>query len=126
MNFNQEKFEIMIRVFGISNCDKCREAKKWLAKKEIDFEFIDFRKQALTVEDIKRWIENVGEHKLINRRGTTWRALPDELKENFETLDLVRIILEKPTLMKRPIFETQERLIVGFSSGVINELTRFR
>mgnify|MGYP001304373807 FL=1 len=116
----------MIRVFGISNCDKCREAKKWLAKKEIDFEFIDFRKQALTVEDIKRWIENVGEYKLINRRGTTWRALPDELKENFETLDLVRIILEKPTLMKRPIFETQERLIVGFSSGVINELTRFR
>ena len=46
-----------MRVFGISNCDKCSEAKKWLAKKEIDFEFIDFRKQALTAEDIKRWIK---------------------------------------------------------------------
>ena len=47
------------------------EKQKWLAKKEIDFEFIDFRKQALTAEDIKRWIKNVGE-KLINKRGTTW------------------------------------------------------
>ena len=124
MNFNHEKFGIMMRVFGISNCDKCREAKKWLAKKEIDFEFIDFRKQALTAEDIKRWIKNVGEEKLINKRGTTWRALPDEVKQNFEKLDVFNIILEKPTLMKRPIFETQERLILGFSSEVMNELSR--
>ena len=124
MNFNNEKFGIMMRVFGISNCDKCREAKKWLAKKEIDFEFIDFRKQTLTAKDIKRWIKNVGEEKLINKRGTTWRALPDELKQNFEKLDVVNIILEKPTLMKRPIFETQERLILGFSSEVIKELSR--
>ena len=57
MNFNHKKFGIMMRVFGISNCDKCREAKKWLAKKEMDFEFIDFRKQTLTAEDIKRWIK---------------------------------------------------------------------
>lgn len=124
MNFNHEKFGIMMRVFGISNCDKCREAKKWLAKKEMDFEFIDFRKQTLTAEDIKRWIKNVGEEKLINKRGKTWRALPDELKQNFENLDVVNIILERPTLMKRPIFETQERLILGFSSEVINELSR--
>ena len=124
MNFNQEKFGIMMRVFGISNCDKCREAKKWLAKKEIDFQFIDFRKKALTTEDIKRWIKNVGEEKLINKRGTAWRALPDELKQNFEKLDVVNIILEKPTLMKRPIFETQERLILGFPSEVITELSR--
>ena len=123
MNFNNEKFGIMMRVFGISNCDKCREAKKWLAKKEIDFEFIDFRKQPLTAEDIKRWIKNVGEEKLINKRGTTWRALPDELKQNFENSDVVNIILERPTLMKRPIFEMQERLILGFSSEVIYELS---
>ena len=76
-----------MRVFGISNCDKCREAKKWLAKKEIDFEFIDFRKQTLTAEDIKKWIKNVGEEKLINKRGTTWRALPAPSKiENLLTL----------------------------------------
>ena len=124
MNFNYEKFGIMMRVFGISNCDKCREAKKWLMKNEIDFEFIDFRKQALTAEDIKRWIKSVGEEKLINKRGTTWRALPEKLKQNFEKFDVVNIMLEKPTVMKRPIFETQERIIVGFSSAVMNQLSR--
>lgn len=124
MNFNHEKFGIMMRVFGISNCDKCREAKKWLAKKEIDFEFIDFRKQAITADDIKRWIKNVGEEKLINKRGKTWQALPDELKQNFEKLDVVNIMLEKPTLMTRPIFETQERIIVGLSSDAMNQLSR--
>ena len=124
MNFNYEKFGIMMRVFGISNCDKCREAKKWLTKNEIDFEFIDFRKQALTAEDIKRWIKSVGEEKLINKRGTTWRALPEKLKQNFEKFDVVNIMLEKPTVMKRPIFETQERIIVGFSSDVMNQLSR--
>ena len=114
----------MMRVFGISNCDKCREAKKWLMKNEIDFEFIDFRKQALTAEDIKRWIKSVGEEKLINKRGTTWRALPEKLKQNFEKFDVVNIMLEKPTVMKRPIFETQERIIAGFSSDVMNQLSR--
>ena len=122
MNSNQEKFVKMIRVFGISNCDKCREAKKWLAKKEIDFEFIDFRKQALAIADIQRWIESIGQNDLLNRRGTTWRALPDEVKENFEKLDVVNIILEKPTLIKRPVFETREGLLLGFSSGVMKEL----
>jgi len=124
MNFNFEKFGIMMRVFGISNCDKCRGAKKWLTKNEIDFEFIDFRKQAITADDIKRWIKNVGEEKLINKRGKTWRALPDELKQNFEKLDVVNIMLEKPTLMTRPIFETQEKIILGFSSDVMNQLSR--
>ena len=112
----------MIRVFGISNCDKCREAKKWLEKQEIDFEFIDFRKQALAIADIQRWIESIGQNDLLNRRGATWRALPDEVKENFEKLDVVNIILEKPTLIKRPVFETREGLLLGFSSGVIEEL----
>ena len=124
MNFNYEKFGIMMRVFGISNCDKCRGAKKWLTKNEIDFEFIDFRKQAITADDIKRWIKNVGEEKLINKRGKTWRALPDELKQNFEKLDVVNIMLEKPTLMTRPIFETQGKIILGFSSDVMNQLSR--
>ena len=124
MNFNFEKFGIMMRVFGISNCDKCRGAKKWLTKNEIDFEFIDFRKQAITADDIKRWIKNVGEEKLINKRGKTWRALPDELKQNFEKLDVVNIMLEKPTLMTRPIFETQGKIILGFSSDVMNQLSR--
>ena len=122
MNSNQEKFTKMIRVFGISNCDKCREAKKWLEKQEIDFEFIDFRKQALEIADIQRWIESIGQNDLLNRRGTTWRALPDEVKENFEKLDVVNIILEKPTLIKRPVFETREGLLLGFSSGVMKEL----
>ena len=122
MNSNQEKFAKMIRVFGISNCDKCREAKKWLEKQEIDFEFIDFRKQALAIADIQRWIESIGQNDLLNRRGTTWRALPDEVKENFEKLDVVNIILEKPTLIKRPVFETREGLLLGFSSGVMKEL----
>ena len=122
MSSNQGKFAKMIRVFGISNCDKCREAKKWLEKQEIDFEFIDFRKQALAIADIQRWIESIGQNDLLNRRGTTWRALPDEVKENFEKLDVVNIILEKPTLIKRPVFETREGLLLGFSSGVMKEL----
>ena len=122
MNSNQEKFAKMIRVFGISNCDKCREAKKWLEKQEIDFEFIDFRKQALAIADIQRWIESIGQNDLLNRRGATWRALSDEVKENFEKLDVVNIILEKPTLIKRPVFETREGLLLGFSSGVMKEL----
>ena len=124
MNFNYEKFGIMMRVFGISNFDICRESKKWLTKNEIDFEFIDFRKQAITADDIKRWIKDVGEEKLINKRGKTWRALLDELKQNFEKLDVVNIMLEKPTLMTRPIFETQKRIIVGLSNDVMNQLSR--
>lgn len=108
----------MITLFGINNCDTCRNAKKWLAENKIDFIYFDLREKNLTVDLISKWEKSIGLHALVNRRGTTYRQLPEELRDNFPTSISKRIILDKPTLLKRPIIDKGGEVSVGFSKEI--------
>ena len=112
----------MITLFGIKNCDTCRNAKKWLAKNKIDFIYIDLREKDLTVDLISKWEKSIGLDALVNRRGTTWRQLPEELRNNFPTSNTKRIIQENPTLLKRPIIDKNGEISVGFSKEIQGKL----
>ena len=67
----------MITVYGIKNCDTCRKALKWLDAENIEHEFHDFRADGLGEKTLSAWIKGVGWETLLNRRGTTWRKLPE-------------------------------------------------
>ena len=112
----------MIKIYGISNCDKCRDAKRWLDRNQIDYQFIDLRKNGLSPEQIENWILNVGVDVLVNRRGTTWRNLPDAIKFNFEKQNIPDLLAASPTLIKRPVFEVGATIQVGFNEQVISSL----
>ena len=112
----------MITLFGIKNCDTCRNAKKWLAENKIDFIYFDLREETLTIDLISKWKQSIGFNALVNRRGTTWRKLPEELRENFSTSNPNRIIMENPTLLKRPIIDKDGEISVGFSKEIQEKL----
>ena len=112
----------MITLFGIKNCDTCRNAKKWLAENKIDFIYFDLREETLTIDLISKWKESIGFDALVNRRGTTWRKLPEELRENFPNSNPNRIIMENPTLLKRPIIDKDGEISVGFSKEIQEKL----
>ena len=112
----------MITLFGIKNCDTCRNAKKWLAENKIDFIYFDLREEDLTVDLISKWEKSIGLGALVNRRGTTWRQLPEELRDNFPTSNTKRIIQENPTLLKRPIIDKNGEISVGFSKEIQEKL----
>ena len=112
----------MTTLYGISNCDTCRKAKKWFNENGTKFDFFDFRKNELTQVQIEIWIDKIGLDQLINRRGTTWRNLPDELQDQVSNSKNVDVLLEFPTLMKRPIIEIDDHFLVGFDASVIKQI----
>tara|TARA_B100000459_G_scaffold40552_1_gene20536 strand:+ start:448 stop:840 length:393 start_codon:yes stop_codon:yes gene_type:complete len=112
----------MTTLYGISNCDTCRKAKNWFNENRITFDFFDFRKNELTRTKIETWIDRIGLDELINRRGTTWRNLPDELRDQIHGPENVDVLNQFPTLMKRPIIEIDDHFLVGFDASVIKQI----
>ena len=106
-------------IYGISNCDTVRKARKWLEAEAITFDFHDFRKQGLNAEQVERWCAAAGLDKVLNKRGTTWRQLPDEVKANTDEAALKALLLEQPTLIKRPVLELDDgRIEIGFKADL--------
>ncbi len=111
----------MIIMYGISNCDTIKKARKFLQAHHIDYQFHDFRKDGLNPIQLRAWMKELGWEKVINKRSTTWRNLPDETKENMnETLALV-VAEDQPSIIKRPVLELPDKVMVGFSEKTYEE-----
>ena len=105
----------MVIVYGIKNCDSVKKACAWLTRNNIEFQFHDFRKDGLTLAKIQQWTKIVDWEKLLNRRGTTWRKLCDSNKANITMAQAQKLMVEKPTLIKRPVIENGKHITVGYS-----------
>ena len=101
-------------VFGLKNCDSCRKARKWLDENGIDHEFIDVRENTPPLATLRQWQTAMGE-KLLNRRGTTWRQLPETDKARADK-DLPALLHDHPSLMKRPILVASGEVHAGFDT----------
>ena len=111
----------MLTVYGIKQCDTCRKSLKWLTGQGIDHQFHDFRSDGLQTELVKYWLDSPFADKLVNRRSTTWRQLNDEQRQ-LEGDELLDLLLEYPTLIKRPVFVADEIVAVGFNPKELAEL----
>lgn len=107
----------MITVYGLKNCDTCRKALKWLRESGIDHKFHDVRADGVTAGDVRRWADSAGWETLLNRRGTTWRKLPDAGTAAVDAASAVALMVEHPALIKRPVFETGADIVVGFKDA---------
>ena len=107
----------MITVYGIKNCDTCRKALKWLTAEGIEHRFHDFRVDGLDTGALAAWVDTAGWEKLLNRRGTTWRNLSDAEKDGIDEAKAQTLMAGNPTLIKRPVFETGDQVLVGFSNA---------
>ena len=72
-------------LYGIKNCDTIKKARKWLEEAGIDYRFHDHRADGLAPEQLDSWLERLGWEALLNTRGTTFRALPDEARQDLDT-----------------------------------------
>lgn len=104
----------MLQIYGIKNCDTVRKALKFLDAKKITYEFHDFKKEPPTKKQIDAWLKQIDWKILLNMRGMTWRKLDDATKESINKTNAIKLMLEKPSIIKRPIVEKGNKLIVGF------------
>lgn len=107
-----------VTVYGISNCDTIKKAKSWLDKKGVEYSFHDYRKQGLEISQLNNWVDALGWEPLLNKRGTTWRKLSDEVKANVDRASAIEIMLENPSIIKRPLLDRNSKLHLGFSDSL--------
>lgn len=108
---------MMLRVYGLKNCDTCRKALAWLRTENIDHEFLDLRQDGFAEKDLDRWLAALGCEQLVNRRGTSWRRLDKATQDSLNDDTAKAMILSEPALMKRPIFDDGKKTILtGFKS----------
>lgn len=106
----------MITLYGIPNCDTVKKARKWLEAEGLEYLFHDFKKQGLDEHKINQWLSSVGPDLLVNKRSTSWKKLTDAEKALVAEGGTAQILSEYPTLVKRPVLETENSTHVGFKA----------
>ncbi len=111
----------MLTVHGIPNCDTVKKARAWLDGHGIAFAFRDFKKQPPTADELSAWADAAGWEALLNRRGTTFRALPDADKADIDRARALRLMEAHPSLIKRPVTGDGTAITVGFDPATYAE-----
>ncbi len=106
-----------VTIYGISNCDQVRKTLGWLRENGIAYRFHDFRANGIDRMMIERWCTHLPWNSLLNRRGLTWRSLPEPARaEVVDQTSAIELMLAHPTVIKRPVVEVADRLLLGFSA----------
>lgn len=104
-----------IHLFGLKNCDTCKNALAEIKAAGQDPEFVDIRAEADLTRKVPEWLKAAGD-RLINRSSTTWRSLSDEDKARASGSSLEGLLLGNPTLIKRPVIEVDGEVLVGWTA----------
>lgn len=111
-----------ITLYGIPNCDQVKKARTWLNEHQITADFFDFKKNDVTPALIQAWLEHVDWQTLLNRRGTTWRQLPEsEQLAVIDAASATQCMVNSPSIIKRPVLVIQTKLHADVSVGFSEE-----
>ena len=105
----------MLTVYGIKSCDTCRQARKFLTAHNIEFQFHDLREDGLDIQMLERWTKRIGWERLLNKQSLTWRKIPEVDRNDMTRDKALAAMLDNPTLIKRPVLESNKFIAVGFS-----------
>jgi Spx/MgsR family transcriptional regulator len=108
-------------VYGLKNCDSCRKALRWLTEHGVTHQFKDLREAELDPERLENWCRRVDWNVLLNRRSTTWRSLDPAQRHLSGEVQARALILRNPALLKRPVLEAKDLLLVGFHADAYRQ-----
>ena len=102
-------------IYGIRNCDTMKKARAWLDAHGVTHEFHDYKISGIDRATLGKWAKDVGWEVLLNRAGTTFRKLPEAAKAGLTEARAIQLMVEQPSMIKRPVLERGPTLVVGFS-----------
>ncbi|MGE4355970.1 ArsC family reductase [Halothiobacillus sp.] len=101
-------------LFGIPQCDTVKKARVWLTDRGVGYQFHDYKLAGVPEELLDRWLSEFGWETVINRRGTSWRRLPEAERNAMTTATARAAALKNPSLIKRPILVSDQFTLIGF------------
>ena len=111
-----------IAIYGIKNCDTMKKARTWLDEHGVAARFHDYKTEGIDKPRLEAWEKAVGWEVLLNRAGTTFRALPDDQKQGLNAKKAIALMLAQPSMIKRPVLDVGGKLTVGFKPDVYAQL----
>lgn len=113
-----KKMPASIRLYGFKTCDMVRNAMKWLDANNVAYEFFDYRKETLDPKVLEDWFARAGWEKVFNRNSTAFKELPESEKTDINAKRAKQLILGETNLIKRPVLDTGDELLLGFKADV--------
>ena len=107
-----------ITIYGIKNCDTMKKARAWLDTHRVAYHFHDYKAEGIDKKRLEGWAKSVGWETLLNRAGTTFRKLPDKDREGLTATKAIALMLEQPSMIKRPVLDLGGKLVVGFKPDI--------
>jgi arsenate reductase len=105
-------------LYGIPNCDTVKKARVWLDQHGVAYAFHDYKKAGIDRARLERWVAAHGWETVLNRAGTTFRALPDADKADLSADKAIGLMLAQPSMIKRPVLDLGDRTLVGFKPEI--------
>lgn len=104
----------MIKLYGIPNCDTMKKARAWLGEQGVEYDFHDYKKAGIDEKLLRDWVGELGWEPLLNTRGMMWRKVPQAVKDSIDEASAIALMLETPSIIKRPVLDTGRQRYVGF------------
>ncbi len=114
----------VLRIYGIKNCDTMKKAFAWLDNAGVAYEFIDYKKAGVAEAHLPDWTTRAGWETLLNTRGLMWRKLSDAERTDVDEPKALRLMAQYPSLIKRPVADSGDMLLVGFDPKRYEEVLK--
>jgi len=111
-----------VTIYGIRNCDTMKKARGWLDGQGVEYAFHDYKASGIDKATLEGWAKKVGWEVLLNKAGTTFRALPDADKSDLTENKAIALMLAQPSMIKRPVLDHSGALLVGFKPDQYEKL----
>ena len=108
----------MITVYGIKNCDTMKKAFAWLESNGVAYTFVDYKKADVAESHLPDWIQRAGWETLLNTRGLMWKKLTDDERSDVDAAKAHQLMIQYPSMIKRPVLDNGKKLLVGFSPEI--------
>jgi arsenate reductase len=105
-------------LYGIPNCDTVKKARVWMDQHGVAYAFHDYKKAGVDRAKLEQWVDEHGWETVLNRAGATFRKLPEADRSDLDREKAVALMLEQPSMIKRPVLDLGDRRLVGFKPEV--------
>ena len=108
-----------ITLYGIKVCDTMKKARVWLDENGVAYDFHDYKVKGADKAELEKWVVEHGWEKVLNKAGTTFRKLPDEAKADIDAPKAIALMMEQPSMIKRPVLDLGNgKTVLGFKPDI--------
>lgn len=112
-----------VNVYGIPNCGSVKKALEWLGKHNVPYQFHNYKKEGIASTELEQWCKQADWQLLVNTKGTTWRALSQNVKDGVtDEVAAIALMMELNSVIKRPVIVSGKKLIIGFNEAEYQKL----